>query len=960
MATESPDDRARQDGSERAAARDEGGAAAAGTAAAAEAGSGELDALDRLLAAAEALAACSETHLARASASSLASGLDRNDSSDEPTTPRSQEHSHEQLAQTPPPASTPAVNAELALARSHAAAAIRCFEALLSPRDHPGTGVPSRPAVGVGTLTPMAEARARLGLARVLWRFTDSEPAVERHLSKLTTRLQELSFWALDLQLDMCAANHNGNRAKQILKQAIDRATELKMHVWCMHFLARRLRMQEAAQDWTACIASAAKASAQASAAGDLAMALHFAAARTRTCLFAGTLASAEQSIRDFDALLAEAGVGLSEVDPLHQQPEAAAADADARTSAVLPEFAEPLLLRHMASVLLHLRTGNNKHALSLLAPIHSIIEAHSQQLSNQLVLLAYLFSGLVHKPDETFKAKMFLVEGLKLASVVTESGDLASRLDVARTRVAMLSSLGHVCLSRAEFLEAFDAVKTGTQLCLEHDDLLQEFEQQLKLDWAMVLQALGRFDDASTLYEQLARHSTQQAHARSRQRASQAADDAGAETELEWFAAFHRSLILHCASGADEHQVQIEHVPDVPENASLRLKSFGSFVHGCLEARAGNTKQAKQRILEAFKTAEVTTSAHMRVVCLGALSGLFVLSDPAQADKMATTAFVLARRSHSDLLLSCCSRLLAEHAQQRGDAAKAVKLLASADARPYARPERSDRRRDDLRSSSDHDEPGQRWGHDGFEAGSGAAAAPVIAPPAKDMTQKVKISNLYHNVSREDLEELFWMPDGLLVSAKLSYDSSGRSNGWGELVFINREIAQTAIKQFNGVELDGEPMRIELIEPVTGRLGPRTGGAPQAAQPRAERSERQKPQRSLDDRLGKRLEERLGKRLDERLGDKVEPRGRAARSDGDWGAAREATLSSGGRESRGPRGRGGRRPGASSRDTTGMDLDGELDQYMSQASNRNAAPAVREIISYADADAPHGAVASF
>nr|KAJ3421847.1 hypothetical protein HK105_002094 [Polyrhizophydium stewartii] len=686
-------------------------------------------------------------------------------------------------------------------------------------------------------------------------------------------------------------------------------------------------------------------------------MQLHFAAARTRTCLFAGTLASAEQSIRDFDALLAEAGVGLSEVDPLHQQPEAAAADADARTSAVLPEFAEPLLLRHMASVLLHLRTGNNKHALSLLAPIHSIIEAHSQQLSNQLVLLAYLFSGLVHKPDETFKAKMFLVEGLKLAS---ESGDLASRLDVARTRVAMLSSLGHVCLSRAEFLEAFDAVKTGTQLCLEHDDLLQEFEQQLKLDWAMVLQALGRFDDAT--------------------------DDAGAETELEWFAAFHRSLILHCASGADEHQVQIEHVPDVPENASLRLKSFGSFVHGCLEARAGNTKQAKQRILEAFKTAEVTTSAHMRVVCLGALSGLFVLSDPAQADKMATTAFVLARRSHSDLLLSCCSRLLAEHAQQRGDAAKAVKLLASGrsrsyrdrDGRPYARPERSDRRRDDLRSSSDHDEPGQRWGHDGFEAGSGAAAAPVIAPPAKDMTQKVKISNLYHNLSlvvadprsrrdddadggalragRRDNR----MPDGLLVSAKLSYDSSGRSNGWGELVFINREIAQTAIKQFNGVELDGEPMRIELIEPVTGRLGPRTGGAPQAAQPRAERSERQKPQRSLDDRLGKRLEERLGKRLDERLGDKVEPRGRAARSDGDWGAAREATLSSGGRESRGPRGRGGRRPGASSRDTTGMDLDGELDQYMSQASNRNAAPAVREIISYADADAPHGAVASF
>ena len=43
--------------------------------------------------------------------------------------------------------------------------------------------------------------------------------------------------------------------------------------------------------------------------------------------------------------------------------------------------------------------------------------------------------------------------------------------------------------------------------------------------------------------------------------------------------------------------------------------------------------------------------------------------------------------------------------------------------------------------------------------------------------------------------------------------DCSGRSEGLAEVVFVNRADALKALKQFNNLALDNQPMKIELTE---------------------------------------------------------------------------------------------------------------------------------------------------
>ncbi|KAI8819221.1 uncharacterized protein EV422DRAFT_535615 [Fimicolochytrium jonesii] len=204
------------------------------------------------------------------------------------------------------------------------------------------------------------------------------------------------------------------------------------------------------------------------------------------------------------------------------------------------------------------------------------------------------------------------------------------------------------------------------------------------------------------------------------------------------------------------------------------------------------------------------------------------------------------------------------------------------------------------------------QWKHDMFGDSRGGSGAGLrdsgrVGRSTAAEGATITIKNLHWNVTQEDIAELMGT-QGAVNKIHFKYDNAGRSLGECEVTFDSARAAQSALDTYDGRELDGQAMTVELIgggsrqagrgavgSSLADRLGPKQGS-------------------SIVDRLGQKLEDRLGPRLGAKVGGQ----------------------SNGGgpdRNGRGNRGRGGRTGvGRAPRKgpATMEDLDAQMERYMS------------------------------
>lgn len=91
-------------------------------------------------------------------------------------------------------------------------------------------------------------------------------------------------------------------------------------------------------------------------------------------------------------------------------------------------------------------------------------------------------------------------------------------------------------------------------------------------------------------------------------------------------------------------------------------------------------------------------------------------------------------------------------------------------------------------------------------------------------MATKLFVGGLSFSTSTERLRELFAQAGNVESAAVVTDRDTGRSRGFGFVEMATAEEADAAVKKYNGQEVDGRTLKVELSKP-SGSGGGRSGG---------------------------------------------------------------------------------------------------------------------------------------
>ncbi|KAF6841192.1 RNA binding protein [Colletotrichum plurivorum] len=259
---------------------------------------------------------------------------------------------------------------------------------------------------------------------------------------------------------------------------------------------------------------------------------------------------------------------------------------------------------------------------------------------------------------------------------------------------------------------------------------------------------------------------------------------------------------------------------------------------------------------------------------------------------------------------------------------------------------ERQEYPRDGVRKSF-RDEPrnlDSEWVHDRFEdhdSRRGPSRRRRDSPEQRDSSStKLRVENVHYELTKDDIEELF-NRIGPVVKVDLKYDRAGRSEGVAFVTMESREDAQEAIKEFDGANANGQPIKLSFIaDRQGGRSRNPFDSAVMPGRPLSERiSAPEGRLRSLSPGRKYDVDDAASKGIDRYVPGTRSRSPMPRRRGGNGGGRRPGARREGQRDQDGGRG-GGRGAGREGRvRKTQEELDAEMADYFGGGSSEQTAP---------------------